>query len=401
MYQARSIIFLLALALFPYGVWAQAFVPLQLAGPEKAVAHVQCGGYEVRTLQRPDASSLETSVVILRGGVEMHRFQSKDGSGWSAAAECRDLTGDGYPDVVILAWSGGMHCCTTLHVVGLAQEPVHYRPYWIGNGSSDPDGWFESIDGKPVLVAHEDNFAYWGTSYASSPAPRTFATFDGAGWRIDPVLQRNAPLGENAVRRLREQVGQALRSENAEFDVFPLALRAILDLIYSGHSGTAWQLLAELRAEAATLYARKAPERSEEGKLLAIVTGSTLDPDFLPVPRELLMQLQRSPHHREIRLLNGRGLYAPVLDAPVSETIGRILDGDEAPARILLRAGGIDVPEETPLNVKVLSSAGSPVAVQLAACIARDSAPAIRYALDGREADRTEIDDCLFDPERR
>ena len=47
--------------------------------------------------------------------------------------ECRSLTGDGVPGLILTTYSLGAHCCTTIYVLSLRPEPELLWQFFAGN----------------------------------------------------------------------------------------------------------------------------------------------------------------------------------------------------------------------------------------------------------------------------
>jgi hypothetical protein len=105
------------------------------------------------------------------------RFAGADGTGQRAKRDPSpdldvvDLDGDGDPEVLVTANTGGAHCCTRLGV-------WDHRPQTSGYGHIVED--FGNVgyalkdvdrDGRPELVTADDAFAYTFTAYALSGFP--------------------------------------------------------------------------------------------------------------------------------------------------------------------------------------------------------------------------------------
>lgn len=87
------------------------------------------------------------------------------------AVTLRDLDGDGEPEVLVDAYSGGAHCCTTTGI-------YDYRPALgtyghIQHAFGDQSYAVRDLDhdGHPEIVTADDSFAYAFTDYADSLYP--------------------------------------------------------------------------------------------------------------------------------------------------------------------------------------------------------------------------------------
>ena len=143
-----------------------------------------------------------------------------------------DLTGDGLQNVVVFHYTGGAHCChdylifsleedgpRCLDVVGGWDHPVKFAPLDEGPGFA--------------VIEPENVFAYWKTSFASSPAPNLILRFGGGKFLADAELMRAPPPPTTELQRLAHEV----RASPAwETRLEPHLWKVMLDLIYTGNA---------------------------------------------------------------------------------------------------------------------------------------------------------------------
>lgn len=150
------------------------------------------------------------------------------------------ITGDGTPWLAVSEWSGGAHCCFTLHLFQIGERFRHVQSIDLVHSDL---AHFENLDADPALefVTNDWTFAYWHTDFAQSPAPRVVMKYRGDRYRIDVDLMRRPPLApEEFGRRVRELA--ALPEWGDEHP--PVRLWAeMLDLVYSGNLAQARELI--------------------------------------------------------------------------------------------------------------------------------------------------------------
>lgn len=161
-----------------------------------------------------------------------------------------DVTGLGQPYAIVTEFSGGMHCCFTIHVFELGDQ---FREAGrIESGHSDTADFADlHHDHHYEFVGWDWAFAYWKTSFAESPAPRVVLTYQDGAFRPDLALMRTptpSPAKFKAlVAKVRSDDGWAREPDGVNCDDVcdvPVALwKNMLDLMYGGHSDLAWQLL--------------------------------------------------------------------------------------------------------------------------------------------------------------
>src|SRR5579862_7567044 len=207
--------------------------------------------YVIRVYREPP----EACVRILKGGALVYSRHSSSGSAFgignnfsSAGSNIpigTDITGAGKPNAIVSEWTGGVHCCFTLHVFELG-EPFHEIAQIEADDSDtahfidlDHDGYYE-------FEGYDFAFAYWKTAFAFSPAPRIVLKYRGGRLRLAlDLMKQPAPSTEEFAARLRaiksdrEWGPEAPPSCDHDCGV-PVALwRNMLVFMYGGHSDLA------------------------------------------------------------------------------------------------------------------------------------------------------------------
>ena len=149
--------------------------------------------------------------------------------------------------LVITEFTGGLHCCTYVHVLRLKPEFKVLES--IAGLHSFP--LFNDLDGDGTLeVAVQDwTFAYWKASFAESPAPVVVLKLDGERFRVAPELMRHDPppfaaLAQRAAEILSDDRWEEYKTERGVLTGPPPQLWTVmLDLIYTGHWSLAFRFL--------------------------------------------------------------------------------------------------------------------------------------------------------------
>lgn len=164
-----------------------------------------------------------------------------------------DKTGDGIPDVMIQYFSGGAHCCSELYFINLGDTVETVEYIWIGHA----DGIVidKSPNGSLLFIPADWGFAYWLTSFATSPAVEVILEFKNGKLRPNFDLMKK-PAPSLAVLKKKAQVqrqqlslepyrGEKNLPEEEYFLFFPTPVfwGHMLELIYTGHEDLAWQFL--------------------------------------------------------------------------------------------------------------------------------------------------------------
>jgi hypothetical protein len=100
------------------------------------------------------------------------------GSGTDAPLKVLDLDGDGEPEIVVDAFTGGAHCCVLaeiLHLTGAAYTRLETDWGSLGYNLKDLDG-----DGRPELSGYDLAFEDAFSSHAASFEPPLVLKYDAA-----------------------------------------------------------------------------------------------------------------------------------------------------------------------------------------------------------------------------
>lgn len=113
-------------------------------------------------------------------------FEQEAGPGWRAdlvaVAPGDDLTGDGVPNLLVEAYTGGAHCCFHYTLLSLGDTlEVVWEGFLADAGAVvvDLDG-----DGRRQLMSADMSFAYTFCSFAETPAPPVVLALEPGGVRV-------------------------------------------------------------------------------------------------------------------------------------------------------------------------------------------------------------------------
>jgi len=221
---------------------------------KKKKEEARFGNYVIRTYRGPE---MEGCLQILKSGTVIYSLVSEDfkigNNFWHGAPipVGTDITGTGSPNVIVSEWSGGAHCCYTLHVFEIGDKFREIARIQADHGDGSN---FEDLnhDGSYEFVGYDWAFAYWRTSFMSSPAPRIVLNYREGRFRLALDLMRTAGPTQEKLAEMIELVRSDREwspKTNSDCDQdcnVPVALwRDMLDLIYEGHSDMAWKLFDE------------------------------------------------------------------------------------------------------------------------------------------------------------
>ncbi len=150
----------------------------------------------------------------------------------------KDITGRGVPNLVVVEWTGGAHCCFSAHVFELGEDFRKIASLEAGHGKLD----FQDLDGDGSLeaITHDWSFAYWPRSFAESPAPRVILRFRDGLYQLAPDLMRKPPLPAGDLTAKARMVREAAKWEPDEPPPPDLYV-PLLDLTYAGNARQAWE----------------------------------------------------------------------------------------------------------------------------------------------------------------
>ena len=127
-------------------------------------------------------------------------------------------------------------------------------------------------------------WAYWPSSFASSPAPEIILRYEQGKYILALELMRRPPKTKEEFAQVKRQVKEKLETDMKEQSGdFSLALvvNPMFDMIYSGNAKQAWQLFDEVWTE-------QEPNRQETVKFIQeALTSSPYWPEIDEMkPRE-------------------------------------------------------------------------------------------------------------------
>lgn len=184
-----------------------------------------------------------TGTVILSAGDDSFKILLDD----------RDINGDGIPDLVVLAFSGGAHCCWTYYFFSL--DP---RPGLLTKFENNRDATFieDRETGRIYLQIQDGAFdSFDDVCHACSPFPLVYLRLDGSDL-VDISREYASDYDEiirDSQKALTKKVRQRLRALTEKpSDAEPVmearynALMIVFAYLYSGREEQARQALQEL-----------------------------------------------------------------------------------------------------------------------------------------------------------
>lgn len=164
------------------------------------------GAYSVKIVPRPENDfSKEATATISQGGKTLLTVHD-----WDISASLKQLRPGGPPELLLEAYSGGAHCCTTYYAftqdLGKVQNLFVLAAGNYGASFADLNG-----DGTQELLFSSDAFAYYDYSFAASPDVRYVLGWDGV--RLADLTRRYAYVPEQAAARYLKDLTRPLKPD--------------------------------------------------------------------------------------------------------------------------------------------------------------------------------------------
>jgi hypothetical protein len=200
-----------------------------IAGP--VLEEHRVGSYVIRLIA--DSAQRERIVDIKQSNHRVFAARAADARLESVG---KDITGDHIPDVVVQAFSGGMHCCSQATVLELGAQLTTIATI----EGADGDIEFDDVDGDgiPEVKIGDWRFAYWREyAFVETQVPEVILRFDHGGYRpACDLMKQPAPDRAALERKARALTdGWTVGDPPAEFYGYAL------DLIYGGNADLAWR----------------------------------------------------------------------------------------------------------------------------------------------------------------
>ena len=114
-----------------------------------------------------------------------------------------DLNGDGFDELVLQTFSGGVHCCFNMLIIQL--KPSMSKSYSC-NLANTEFVEFKDLDGdnKPEIITWDDSYSYFASlCFACSPSVRIVVNFNGEELALRPkLIEKHYRLKTKVVKRI-------------------------------------------------------------------------------------------------------------------------------------------------------------------------------------------------------
>jgi len=163
-----------------------------------------------------------------------------------------DINRDGVRDLIVMAWSGGAHCCATYHLFELPADGSVRKLAVI---EAQHGGEFGDVDGDGIaeFVMADWSLAYELGCFACIDLPGIVLKWSGSDFELAPELMLRPPPSIDQLRRIAESIdadrtrdaappgstGTPPWTAGSERDRL---VSAVLKLVYQGNAEAAWRL---------------------------------------------------------------------------------------------------------------------------------------------------------------
>ena len=195
------------------------------------------GAYSVQVTPLMSVSDdTGSSVVVKQAGRTV--LTVKD---WNVDAELQPVRPGGPPELVLSAYSGGAHCCTTMYV--FTQDTGRLENLAIFDAGDDPGGWRDlNGDGVKEFVWGSNTLTYYDWSFAESPFLSTVLGWDGV--RLADRTRLYAYVPAQAAARELKAMTDGLKAGQGVSDLKPRLGGYFANMVLAGRGAEAEKVLA-------------------------------------------------------------------------------------------------------------------------------------------------------------
>lgn len=153
-----------------------------------------------------------------------------------------DITGNGFPNLVVSNWTGGAHCCHFLHIFELGKKLK--KLVSVEANSSSVRLVDLDRDGFPEIEFWDGAIDYQFACFAGSPGGRVILKFQKDHYEVAGHLMRTPVPTPQKIKNLKKTIVLAFE-KNDNPDLPYEFLNTMMELSYSGHFSLALKLADE------------------------------------------------------------------------------------------------------------------------------------------------------------
>ncbi len=182
----------------------------------------------------------------------------------------KDITNNGIPEIGVVGYSGGAHCCDMNYIIELSNPIKVLFKQDTGDGSMeviDLDG-----DGVYEITVLDDVLDYWNTGHASSPFPTVIFSYQNGTYKVAPAYMRK-PVPSEATLKTAAAAGWTSKCVEKVDGIgiyCSVPWKYAADLVYSGNAKAARDYIDlawkdNEKFESKEIFIREFVERFREG----------------------------------------------------------------------------------------------------------------------------------------
>jgi len=163
-----------------------------------------------------------------------------------------NVAGDGSPNLVIAARTGGTNCCLSYYVFDVGSQFRLVDTLRLEQDDHAEPHLVRLEDGHGLqVITHDWTFSGWHASPAESPAPLVILHYRDGGFHVDEDLMREPAMSLGKLQAEASPVRWRMLTGNVDGEsatwptakVSPNLWESMLSLIYAGHEDLAWKYL--------------------------------------------------------------------------------------------------------------------------------------------------------------
>lgn len=152
-----------------------------------------------------------------------------------------DLEQNTNPNLVFSKWTGGAHCCYSLHIFELGNELNEIAN--IDGGNFAPELIDLDQDGIPEIKVWDDFLAYRFSCFADSAIGHVILKYSGEGYKVaSEYMQKPAPNLNSLTSKI--DYWRNLLQKRKDLENLPRSfMQAVTNLAFTGNKQTAMELI--------------------------------------------------------------------------------------------------------------------------------------------------------------
>lgn len=256
----------------------------------KAIIAKQYGDYEFQLLPKPEDVPVQVGKLLQKGKQvltleDVHVSIAEYGKNLDLLGACKPKV------LVLLADSGGAHCCNTYYFLELGTKLRQIQK--IESGNSDIKFISQGFNKPYMLLLKDDVFAYFNASYANSIMPDVWLKYEGEKFVFaQDIMRKKSSTADIKAMLLK------IAPKNNKKPKLTTLLAPTINLIYSGNAQLAWEFIDAAYAKYKSFDNSVGYKNSKYNKYL---TAAELK-------EQILCKLKDSKFYNDLKTINNHQL---------------------------------------------------------------------------------------------